>query len=95
MNAMKLVLVLCAFSLLAGPVFAEITEAKTRSHRRHISDRYHRHRYEERYQRVSPPAGDFQRYRQDRSGSEWNTSCLSLPYLLPQHACSTGGGDGL
>jgi hypothetical protein len=92
MNAMKLVLVLCAFALPVALAFAEIAEAKMSPHRRHVSDRQ---RYEERRQRASPRIEDSQRYRQDRSGSEWNTSCLSLPYLPPQISCSTGGGGGM
>ena len=87
MNAMKFSLVFCSFAL----AFAEIAEAKTRPHRRNFSDR---HRYEERRQHASPRIEDFQRSRQDRSGSEWNTSCFSLPHLPSQISCSSGGGGG-
>jgi hypothetical protein len=92
MNAIKLVAALCAFSLLVGPALAEIAEAKMSPHRRHVSGR---HRPKERRQRASARIEDFQHSLQDRSGSDWNTSCLRLPYLLPQHACSTGGGGGM
>jgi hypothetical protein len=91
MNAIKLALVLCAFALPVALAFAELAEAKTRSHRRHVSDR---HRYEERRDRATPRIEDFQRYRRDRRGSEWDSSCFSLPYLPQQYACSSRGGDG-
>jgi hypothetical protein len=91
MNAMKLALVLGAFALPVALAFAVIGEAKTRPHRRHVSDR---HRYEERHERASTRIEDFQRYRRDRTGSEWDSSCFSLPYLSPQYACSSRGGDG-
>jgi hypothetical protein len=91
MNAIKLIRALCAVSLLVGPVLADIAEAKMRPHRRHVSDRYHRH--EDRRERDSPRIEEFQRNRQDRRGNEWDTSCFTLPYLLRQYACNTGGGD--
>jgi len=91
---MKLVSVLCTFSLPAGLVFAEIAEAKMAHHRRHVSGLYHRYRNEERLRRASPRAGDIQRYRQDRSRSECDNSCFSLPYLPEQYSCSPKGGDG-
>jgi hypothetical protein len=94
MNAIKLVPVLCAFSLIAGLTFAEITEAKMRPHRRCVSDRYHRHRYEERLRHASPGAEDIRRYSQDRSGGEWNNKCFfSLRYLPEQYACPKGDGE--
>jgi len=95
MNAIKLVPVLCAISLLAGLASAEIAEAKTRPYRPHVSHRYHRQTYQDGRQRASPRAGDFQRDRLNRSGSEWDTSCFSLPYLPAQYSCSAKGGDGL
>jgi hypothetical protein len=91
MNALKLFPALCAFSLLVGPIFAETAEARMRLHRRHF---YDRHRYEARRQRASPRIEDFQRERQDRRGSEWDSSCFSLPYLPAQYSCSARGGDG-
>jgi hypothetical protein len=92
MNAIKLVLILCAFALPVALAFAESAAAKARPHRRHVSDRY---RYEERRVRASPRIEDFQRFRQDRSGSEWNTGCFNLPYLPPQISCGTGGGGAM
>ena len=90
MNAIKLVSVLCAFSLLVGPVFAEIAEAKMRPHRRHVSDRY---RSEERRERASPRIEDFQRYKQYRRDSDPGSGCFSLPYLRPR-TCNESQGDG-
>jgi hypothetical protein len=95
MNAIRFVLVLSAFASVVALAFVEMAEAKTRPHRRHVSDRYERRHYEDRRHRTSPRAEDFQRDLPSRRGSEWNTSCFNLPYLLQQHACSTGGGDGL
>jgi hypothetical protein len=80
---------ICTTSWLA---FAEIAEAKARPHRRHVSDRYHRHRNDERLRHASPRAEDVQRYRQNRSGSEWDASCFSMPYLSAQNSCSAKGG---
>jgi hypothetical protein len=90
MNAIKLVPVLCAFSLLVGPVFAEMAEAKMRPHRRHVSDR---HPYEERRERASPRIEDFQRYKEYRRGNEGGSGCFSLPYLRPR-TCNESNGDG-
>jgi hypothetical protein len=91
MNAAKLIPVLCALSLLVGPVFAEIAEAKMRPHRRHVSDRYHWHK--ERRERTSPRIEDFQGYKQYRRDNESGSGCFSLPYLQPR-TCNESNGDG-
>ena len=91
MNAMKLVPVLCVFSLLAGSLFAEEAEARMRHHRRHVSDRYHWRK--ERRERASPRIEDFQRYRQDLRDSEWGPGCFSAPQLRPR-TCNENNGDG-
>ena len=92
MNAMKLVPVLCVFSLMVGSLFAEKAEAKMRHHRRHDSDRYHWHK--ERRARKSPRIEEFQRYRQDRRGNGWEPGgCFSLPQLQPR-TCNESNGDG-
>ena len=92
MYAMKLVSVLCTFSLLGVLMFVQIAEAKTKPYRRHVSDRHHQPRYENRLRRVLPHAEAIQRYRQDGSRSERDTSCLSLLYLPEQYSCSPKGG---
>jgi hypothetical protein len=89
MNAIKLVPVLCAFSLLAGPVFAEIAEAKMRPHRRHVSDRYNWHK--ERLERASPRIEDIQRYKQYRRDNERGSGCFGRPWIRP---CHESDGDG-
>jgi hypothetical protein len=91
MNAIKLVPVLCAFSLVAGSVLAEIAEAKMRPHRRHVADR---HRYEERRERASPRISDFQRHNQYRRDDAPGTGCFSLSYLRPRTCNESQGGDG-
>ena len=90
MNAIKLVSVLCAFSLLVGPVFAEIAEAKMKPHRRHVSDRYHWQK--ERRGRASPRIEEYQHYRQDLRGN--GSGCFSLPYLQPRTCNESNGGEG-
>jgi hypothetical protein len=90
MNAKKLLPVLCAFSLLIGPVFAEIAEAKMRPHRRHVSARYHWHK--ERRKRTSPRIENFQYYRQDPRGN--GSGCFSLRYLQPRTCDESNGGEG-
>jgi hypothetical protein len=92
MNTTRSVLVLGAFALLFALVFAQLAEAKTKIHRRHVFDRYHRHGSQDRDQRASSPA--FQRGGQDRSGSEWDSTCFSLSYLQAQYSCSGKGGGG-
>ena len=83
MNAVKLIPVLCAFSLLAGSVFAEVAGAKMRPHRGHVSDRYYWHKG--RRERTLRRIKDFQRYRQDRR----DPACFSPPYFR----CSESNGD--
>jgi hypothetical protein len=90
MNVMKLVPALCAFSLLVGPVFAEMPEAKMRHYRRHASDRYLWHK--ERRERSSPRIEHFQRYRQDPRGND-GSGCFSSPNLRPR-SCNESNGDG-
>ena len=91
MNAIKLVPVLCVFSLMVGSLFAEKVEAKMRHHRRHVSDRYHWRK--ERRERASPRIEDFQRYKEYRRGNEGGSGCFSLPYLRPR-TCNESNGDG-
>jgi hypothetical protein len=90
MNAIKLIGVLCAVSLLVGPWLADIAEAKMRPHRRHVTDRHH---YEQSWRRTSPRIEDSQRYRQDLRGNQRGSGCFSLPQLQPR-SCDESNGDG-
>jgi hypothetical protein len=95
MNALRLLSVLCAFALLFALAFAQIAEAKTKTHRRQHFDRYHRHGYEDRRQRASPRVEDFQRDRWNRNSSDWDSSCFNLPYFPAQISCSASGGGAM
>jgi hypothetical protein len=92
MSAIRFTPVLCAFALLFAMAFAQIAEAKAKTHRRHV-DRYHRHGYENRRQPASPPV--LRDNGRNRNGSEWDASCFSLPQLPSQYSCSASGGGAM
>ena len=84
----KLVALAAAFSMLVAPVFGATAASKAKIHHRHYvaGQAYH----------AVPPAGYHVvwyapgwRHRSNAIG--WDNTCLDVPWLLSEFACSAGG----
>ncbi len=84
----KLAALAAAFLILVAPAFGARAASKAKIHHRHYVARQANY--------TAPPAGYYGvwyapgwRHRSNAAG--WDNTCLDVPWLLSQFACSAGG----
>jgi hypothetical protein len=83
----KLVALAAAFSMLVAPVFGATAASKAKIHHRHYVAGQAYYPVPAGYHGVWYASG--WRHRSNAIG--WDNTCLDVPWLLSQFACSAGG----
>src|SRR5262245_49139574 len=85
-----IVIVVACCAIFASPLNAGASEHRTKHHR-HFAKKL----YNPSPRRTTEGEQADKNGWRKRDNAGWDNSCINLPYLPSQYACSTGGGDGI